>query len=296
MEVSFKKKSKRSASRKRSRRPLDDASASFTYGGDDVDVDQIQRSIEELREDQKLRDQVLREELASHKVETAAKKQKKAEPAADTTQYGLHDPKKDGSTNQKLLTLLDGQFTGQSGTTDKDQHEELMNKFIEERLQKKRRPGDRENAATGANVATALKTAEDKLFELPDHLNPNVDNGSNSYDDGTDNGMLMGGAGIAEVELPTSYAEHTKKATRWALENTKATTKLDAIGGLASSAVPGNFSTDFNRHKTDYVAEMKSMNKDEQRERGFHQVGKNRASDDRAVSKFRKAESRKLRR
>ncbi|KAG7390817.1 hypothetical protein PHYPSEUDO_006639 [Phytophthora pseudosyringae] len=298
MEVSFKKKSKRSgAGRKRSRRPLDDAGdASANTAEDDVDVEQIQRSIEELREDQRLRDQVLRGEMASRKPQTAEKKPKKAETPADTAQYGLHDPKKDGSTNQKLLTLLDGQFTGQSATTDKDQHEELMNKFIEERLQKKRKTETQQGSANGDGAAAALKTAEDRLFELPDHLNPVVPNSTKRYDEGTEGGMLMGGAGIAEVELPATYAERTEKATRRALEERKSgAAKLDAIGGLASSAVPGNFSADFNRHRTDYVAGMKSLNRDEQRERGFHQVGKNQASDNRAMSKFRKAESRKRR-
>ncbi|POM61950.1 hypothetical protein PHPALM_28954 [Phytophthora palmivora] len=288
MEVSFKKKSKRScASKKRSRR-VEDASVNDT--SDDVDVEQIQRSIEELREDQKLRDQMLKDELASHKAETSKKKEK----PADNAQYGLHDPKKDGATNQKLLTLLDGQFTGQSGTTDKDQHEELMNKFIEERLQKKRKTNS--ISANGEDAAAAMKTAEDKLFELPEHLKTDVSSSSQGYEDGTEGGMLMGSAGIAEVELPAAYAEKTKKATKRVLETSKSSAKLDAIGGLASSAVPGNFSADFNRHKTDYVAEMKSLTKDEQRERGFHQVGKNQASDDRAVSKFLKFESRKMRR
>ncbi|KAF4043488.1 Hepatocellular carcinoma-associated antigen 59 [Phytophthora infestans] len=299
MEVTtFKKKSKRSAvCRKRSRRPLEDSQdASGDAPGDDTDVEQIQRSIEELREDQKLRDQILREELAAQKQETAKKTQKKAEASTDTSQYGLHDPTKDGSTNQKLLTLLDGQFTGQSATTEKDQHEELMNKFIEERLQKKRKIDGKQNAGDVGDAAAALKTAEDRLFELPEHLNPDVPSSSKNYDEGTEGGMLMGNTGIAEVELPSSYAERTEKATKRALEaNKPRAAKLDAIGGLASSVVPGNFSTDFNRHKTNYVAEMKSLNKDEQRERGFRQVGKNRATDNHAVSQFRKLESRKLR-
>ncbi|ETI33094.1 hypothetical protein F441_20083 [Phytophthora nicotianae CJ01A1] len=298
MEVSFKKKSKRSVGgRKRSRRPLEDTEdASTSSAGDDVDVEQIQRSIEELREDQKLRDQILREELATQKQEAAKKTQKKAEAAADTSQYGLHDPKKDGSTNQKLLTLLDGQFTGQSATTDKDQHEELLNKFIEERLQKKRKMEARQDTENVNDAAAALKTAEDKLFELPEHLNPDLPNSSKSFDVGTEGGMLMGNTGIAEVELPSSFAEKTEKATRRALEaNKTGAAKLDGIGGLTSSIVPGNFSTDFNRHKIDYVAEMKSLNKDEQRERGFRQVGKSKATDDHAVSQFRKLESRKLR-
>ncbi|CAI5743926.1 unnamed protein product [Peronospora destructor] len=84
----------------------------------------------------------------------------------------------------------------------------------------------------------------------------------------------MGSAGIAEVELPTSYTEKTEKATRKALESMP--TLIDT--------------------GSDYVAEMKSLNKDERHERGFHQVGQDQASDDRAVSRFRKFESRQVRR
>ncbi|RMX68903.1 hypothetical protein KXD40_007858 [Peronospora effusa] len=288
-EVSFKKKKKRgTAKRQRSRRFLDDETDVTAFDDNDtVDVEQIQRNIKELREDQRLREQALKKELTNQK----------AEVSQPTNQYGLHDPKKDGSTNQKLLTLLDGQFTGQSVTTDKDQHEELMNKFIEERLQKKRKLKTLEEENNVENVAQALKNAEDKLFELPDHLKPDVSSGIKSYEDGTDGGMLMGSAGIAEVELPTSYTEKTEKATRKALETGKVGgVNSDAVGGLASSGLPANFSVDFNRHRTDYVAEMKSLNKDERRERGFHQVGKNQASDDRVVSRFRKFESRQMRR
>ncbi|KAG6610650.1 uncharacterized protein IUM83_06602 [Phytophthora cinnamomi] len=287
MEVSFKKKSRR----KRSRRPQDEAEGASEHADEAADVERIQRSIQELREDQRLRDQLLREELAAQKPPKAPKR------APDSAQYGLHDPKKDGgSTNQKLLTLLDGQFTGQSAASDRDQHQELLDQFIEQRLQKKRKT--QQAAANGDEALDALRTAEDKLFELPEHLKPDVpSSSSNGYDEAAQGGMLMGNAGIAEVELPASYAERTEKATRRALEESKAGgAKRDAVGGLASSALPANFSADFNRHKTDYVAEMKSLNKDEQRERGFHTVGKNQASDDRAVSRFRKFESRKLRR
>jgi hypothetical protein len=290
MEVSFKKKSKRSAaSKKRARRAQEDAKEAAALDAGVEDVDDVQRSIAELREDQRLRDQLLRAELARHKPETLNKQKKKADAPADPTHYGLHDPKKDGSTNQKLLTLLDGQFTGQSGTTDKDQHEELMNQFIEERLQKKRKTG---TPQVVVDEKDSLKTAEDKLFELPEHLKPDVPSLNKGYDDGTEGGMLMGSAGIAEVELPSTYAEKTEHATRRAIEASKSgAAKRDAVGGLANSALPANFSTDFNRHRTDYVAEMKSMNKgagregvvavgletdeccgwtaDEQRERGF---------------------------
>lgn len=299
MEVSFKKKAKRAgAGRKRSRRPVeDDEGAGDAREGSEIPVeDEIQRSIEQVREDQRLRAQVLREELLAHRPE--AEKQKKKAPSsadADAKQYGLHDPKKDGSANKKLLTLLDGQFTGQSATSEKDQHEELMNKFIEERLQKKRKT---EEQLDEKDERDPVKSAEDALFELPAHLNPDVPKVSASFEDaGESGGMLMGSAGIAEVELPASYAEKTERATKVALERSKAgASKRDAIGGLASSALPANFSVDFNRHRSDFVADLKSLNKDEQRERGFQKVGKNQASDDRAVSRFRKFESLKQRR
>lgn len=261
MEVSFKKKSRRpAAGRKRSRRPQEDAEDASDGAGDAADVEKIQRSIQELREDQRLRDQLLREELAAQKTQKT--QEQPAKKAPDSAQYGLHDPKKDGgSTNQKLLSLLDGQFTGQSATTDKDQHEELLNQFIEERLQKKRKSQVSANGDEALDAAAALRAAEDKLFELPDSLKPDVPSSSNGHEE-ADGGMLMGNAGIAEVELPASYAEKTEKATMKALEASKAGgVKRDAVGGLASSALPANFSADFNRHRTDYVAEMKSLNK-----------------------------------
>ncbi|GMF46414.1 unnamed protein product [Phytophthora fragariaefolia] len=263
MEVSFKKKSRRSAAgRKRARRPLEDAEAAADGAEDAEDVEKIQRSILELRGDQKLRDQLLREEIAAQKAQAAAAQPAKA---PDGAQFGLHDPKKDGAAGQKLLTLLDGQFTGQSAATDRDPHEELMNQFIEERLQKKRKTQHREEGEGGAD---ALRTAEDKLFELPDSLKPDIPESSKAYDE-SEGGMLMGNAGIAEVELPASYAEKTERATRRALEDSsKRGARRDAVGGLTSSALPANFSADFNRHKTDYVAGMKSLNKGEKRKRG----------------------------
>ncbi|KAF4320779.1 hypothetical protein BBO99_00003594 [Phytophthora kernoviae] len=301
MEVSFKKKAKRaSAGRKRSRRPRedqeeDDVVKIESETPEEDEAERIQRSIEEVREDQRQRTQLLREELANQKQEASKQKQKSSQPSK-TQQYGLHDPKKDGAANKKLLTLLDGQFTGTSATSEKDQHEELMNQFIEERLQKKRKTEDQEVESNNSLGATA-KSAEDALFELPAHLNPDVPKSSAAYDDGESGGMLMGSAGIAEVELPSSYAERTERATLQALEASHlGASKHNAIGGLSSSALPANFSTDFNRHRSDYVTELKNLNKDEQRERGFRKVGKNQASDDRAVSRFRKFESRKLRR
>ncbi|CEG43988.1 Uncharacterized conserved protein [Plasmopara halstedii] len=300
MEVNFKKKTKRlTAGRKRSRRPNTEVENNPDEDAEEGnEIERIERSIEELREDQRLRDQILKEELVTQKPDTVAKPQKKTKTMTDTSYYGFHDPKKDGSTNQKLLTLLDGQFTGQSTTTDKDQHEELMNKYIEERLQKKRTSSNNDNTGKVDDAIAALKTAEDKLFELPEHLKANVPSCSKNNDDAVEGGMLMGNAGIAEVELPVSYVKKTEALTMRALEKNGSNLpkKLNPIGGFASSVVPGNFSTDFNRHRTDYVAELKSLAQDEQRMRGFHQAGKNKATDDQAVSSFRKYESRKLRR
>lgn len=119
--VSFKrKKSSKSAGRKRARRSSED---------DDEGEEQVLQSIEEVLEDQRLRAQLLRQEFQNGGSST---KRSAGDSSASTSssqaqaQYGLHDPKKDGSAGQKLLNLLDGQFTGQSTTTQKDQHEELL--------------------------------------------------------------------------------------------------------------------------------------------------------------------------
>lgn len=126
---------------------------------------------------------------------------------------------------------------------------------------------------------------EDALFAVPDHLKPDVP--TSQTEDADSGGVLIWNTGIAEVELPSTYKEKTARATQMALERDQAA----AIRTVVSSALPTNFSTDFNRHRNDYVAELKSMNKgvveligwgrasssdslfllflDEKRERGF---------------------------
>lgn len=127
MEVAFKKKPKKAGpARKRSRR----ADAEEEQEQEKEKQDTL-RVIEEVLEDQRLRAQVLKQELASRAASDAAaasapSSKSSSKPAAESGEYGLHDPKKDGSAGQKLLSLLDGQFTGQSSTTQKDQHEELL--------------------------------------------------------------------------------------------------------------------------------------------------------------------------
>ena len=277
MDVSFKKRKTKTATteeeavpnkrrRRRSDKSLDDAHDAGAEDGAQ-DVEHVQRRIEELREDQRLRQQVLKAELANHRAAKPLIASKGATPSA-TSSYGLHDPKKDGSTSQKLLSLLDGQFTGQSATTDKEQHEELMNQFIDEKLAQRKQQKGGTKLQKGQQqqldeASAALKRAEDQLFELPAHLIPDVSRQSKGTSDGTDGGMLLGSAGIAEVELPSLYSEKTVAATRKALEKShrRSGPKLDAIGGMVNTALPANFSVDFNRHRTDYVAEMKSLNR-----------------------------------
>uniref|UniRef100_K3XA67 Uncharacterized protein n=1 Tax=Globisporangium ultimum (strain ATCC 200006 / CBS 805.95 / DAOM BR144) TaxID=431595 RepID=K3XA67_GLOUD len=278
MEVGFKKKSRKTAAttgRKRTRHGDD---------SDDHEDDQaadVLQTIEEVREDQRLRAQLLRQEL-----QKTSKQQDASTAAASTSsasQYGLHDPKTDGSAGQKLLNLLDGQFTGQSTTTQKDQHEELLNQYIEEKLGKK-------SDSDAPDAAVALVSEEDALYALPDHLKPDVSKGPQGAGDENGNGgVLIWSTGIAEVELPSAFKEKTVVATKHALEQEKVKSGRFSV----SSALPTNFSTDFNRHRSDYVAELKNLNKDEKRERGFRNVGKHQSSDDAAMSRFRKFESRK---
>lgn len=111
-------KKEKAAARKRTREADDDVTEAD---------EQTLQTIEELLEDQKLRAK-LRTLEGGDSGSKSAKQAKRGDTAAAATdaQYGLHDPKKDGGTNQKLMKLLDGQFTGQTSTSEKDQHEELM--------------------------------------------------------------------------------------------------------------------------------------------------------------------------
>lgn len=129
MEVAFKKKAPRKAGgRKRSRREAEAEDADVA-GGASEDKEDTLGVIEQVLEDQRLRAQMLKQEAASRAASDArgsSSARGKAAAASDSAEYGLHDPKKDGSAGQKLLTLLDGQFTGQSSVTQQDPHEQLL--------------------------------------------------------------------------------------------------------------------------------------------------------------------------
>ncbi|DAZ96582.1 TPA: hypothetical protein N0F65_011806, partial [Lagenidium giganteum] len=260
MVVEFKKKAKKAKAGAARKRVHDEEP-------DDAqdDVGETLETIDEILQDQKLRAQLARSDVDA-KPAKVAKKSTNAGTADAVGAYGLHDPKKDGSANKKLINLLDGQFTGQSGATEKDQHEELMNKYIEERLHGKKD----KNSPTPP--AAAL---EDNLYTLPEHMK--VQSSEAQSEESAHGGVLMWNTGIAEVELPDSYAHKTIQATKAALTQSQ----RSAVAGVNSSALPTNYSTDFNRHRKDFISDLKNMNK----------VGKHEASDNVAVSRFRKAET-----
>lgn len=100
-----------------------------------------------------------------------------------------------------------------------------------------------------------VMSEEDALFAIPDHLKSDVPTAQT--EDADSGGVLIWNTGIAEVELPSTYKDKIVRATQMALERDQAA----AARTVVSSALPTNFSTDFNRHRSDYVAELKSMNK-----------------------------------
>lgn len=131
------------------------------------------------------------------------------------------------------------------------------NKYIEEKLGKSK-SNDTDSQQQQMDPLAALIAEEDALYALPEHLNPQVPTASKGAGDENGNGgVLIWSTGIAEVELPDAYKEKTVVATRTALERERIKSGRAAI----SSALPANFSTDFNRHRSDYVAELKSLNK-----------------------------------
>lgn len=100
-----------------------------------------------------------------------------------------------------------------------------------------------------------VMSEEDALFTIPDHLKSDVSTAQT--EDADSGGVLIWNTGIAEVELPSTYKDKIVRATQMALERDQAA----AARTVVSSALPTNFSTDFNRHRSDYVADLKSMNK-----------------------------------
>ncbi|TYZ60271.1 hypothetical protein PybrP1_008502 [[Pythium] brassicae (nom. inval.)] len=287
----FKKRTKAAggtSGRKRARRESEDDDAD---GAADGGVAEVAQSLDQLREDQRLRREL--RPSAKRASSGASQPQLTASAGASAPQFGLHDPKKDGSAGEKLLHLLDGQFTGQSTTTQKDQHEELLNKYIDEKLGKSR-AADSEDAAK--DPLAALRSEEDALYALPEHLKPDVPPASMGAGDESGNGgVLLWSTGIAEVELPETFREKTEAATKLALQRERVKSGCAAI----SSALPTNFSTDFNRHRSafDDTFECVGLTRG-----GLFvlvllasrcTVGKNQSSDDAAVARFRKFESRR---
>jgi hypothetical protein len=126
-------------------------------------------------------------------------------------------------------------------------------KYIEEKMHSKR-------AEETGDAGRPTVSEEDALFALPDHLNPRKQQAAAPEDDeSASGGVLIWNTGIAEVELPETFAA---RATQRALQQQEASRAARARGAnVDSSALPANFSTDFNRHRSDFVAELKTMRK-----------------------------------
>ena len=82
--------------------------------------------LHELREEQKLRQRPAGILPIKQKSGAHASASNKDEVKIET--YGLYDPKnaEDSETKQRLVKLLDGQFTGQSDIIQLNPHEKLM--------------------------------------------------------------------------------------------------------------------------------------------------------------------------
>ncbi|EQC34113.1 hypothetical protein SDRG_08322, partial [Saprolegnia diclina VS20] len=223
--------------------------------GNEVSLDELR----ELREDQKARKRQMLVKGVAATTEPAPTKAKTAE------------------TN-----TLDGQFTAQSQMTTADHYAQIMNTYVEEKLKAKYKLDD------GTNAAPAL-TAEQELYRIPDELKKkmNIPDSASA----PEGGIVTWNTGIAEVELPKSVHDQVVEATKEALErqqHNEATLQI-------SSALPTNVSANYKQHKHDYITDLKSQSKEDQRAKGFQHVDKNAPSDDRVMHQFRRELSRQRR-
>nr|CCA17225.1 conserved hypothetical protein [Albugo laibachii Nc14]CCA23700.1 conserved hypothetical protein [Albugo laibachii Nc14] len=263
----FRKRSKKVLRRKRTREEIENCS------------EDMLAKVAEILEEQKVR---VFERIASKCVTSKQEGTKKVTSSSfDDKLYGLHDPSRHGSANEKLIKLLDGQFTGQTENARHDHHMELMNRYIEDRL------GSIKVDSKDDKSQDSIEKEDDALYALSTDLAPTpTTNETNSSD-----GVLIWNTGIAEVELPSTYKNKIVEATKSAINTeTVPTSSISHQNPL----LPSNLSTNFNRHRHEFISDMKKLPRDEQRERGFKRFRNNESSDDAAVLRFRKFECRKL--
>jgi len=237
---------------------------------------------------------------------------KEAEP-----QYGLMDPKKDKNASRNLSKLMNGDgFTGQEDRDGKEQHEDIMEAFIEENLDGGRKKKEMEEEKKKPKVLTD----EDRLYSLPENLKAAVESSraKNVDDEDEMGGPLAWNTGIAEVEMPVESKmqniEETEKARR---------TYMMSIGsgrGRFSSALPegvksgrvlgqgmlgnnvvsgGNFTANYSHHRREYALMMRAREGKGGQDSGgaFHGGGRGRSqsnfsSDDQAFQRHMKRSRR----
>ncbi|OQR91142.1 hypothetical protein ACHHYP_04950 [Achlya hypogyna] len=177
-------------------------------------------------------------------------------------------------------STLDGQFTVQSNLTPADHYAKIMNTYVEAKLQEKYKLDE-------PKVTAPALTREQELYRMPDELRKKM----SLPETAPEGGMVTWNTGITEVELPQTVLDQVVEATKEALERQQ----LHEATHKVSSALPTNVSANFKQHKHDYINDLKSRPKEEQRAKGFRHVNKDAPSDDRVMHQFRREQSRRRR-
>lgn len=125
------------------------------------------------------------------------------------------------------------------------------NQYIEERLKK---PNGKEHLESDINtVPSEIRNDEDLYADLKQKVTGSLV----PRDDAADGGVLIWNTGIAEVELPSKFHEQAVRDTEKALARESSLVQQE----VNNSALPSNFSTDFFRHRTEFLTELKNLSK-----------------------------------
>ena len=129
--------------------------------------------------------------------------------------------------------------TDRIGGAEQIAHEDLMEKYIDERLGLRREGG----SPSGAGAAPAALSDKDRLYEIPAHLRVAssvvAPGGAEEDGMGAQGSAIAWNSGIAEVELPASEKLRNIQRTREAVQRLEAQEKVGRSGGGAGADPDG---------------------------------------------------------
>ena len=197
---------------------------------DDAGTEGEALSLDELRDEQRLRKQMRSNAgigsgaLLDAPREEADRRRAEEKSAETSAAGGDGGGAEANNAAGPSLSIADRMTSGTGEVTATTQHEKLMEQYINERM----------GVGEGADDDGERElTAEEKLYVIPDHLNPKKEQPREAVTDvDADGGLLAYNTGIAEVSLPMDTRLANIERTEGAMR-ALAAEEMDALNRAA---------------------------------------------------------------